>query len=365
MPDGSYVRHEYDPEGLRSGICENGVTSRFVFDGWNMLNELDKEWNAKASYVRGHELLAQVDGQGDAYYYLNNQHGDVVHITNRLGGIVNSYEYDAFGHTLSATEGIPNRFRYAGEQFDPVTQQYYLRARFYNPLIARFTQEDEYRGDGLNLYAYVGNNPIRYVDPSGYSCEEKGNVYGKGDKKEGPYAGTGKTRAEYLREKYGKLSSEQLHANINNRAEISFPQRSTKSQLKQGGYSTNDVDAYKKMSPNKNRAPGFGTSKLDGLVQAHHAIQDEWAKLWAKRNGIKYSSSNAPSLLLKSISGESHAIISALQRARRRTEGFNTSIVYEFNESYREMIKAGVNPKVAQKVIGEAYRFFDGLGGFK
>ncbi|MGG3837476.1 hypothetical protein ABEV00_10610 [Paenibacillus thiaminolyticus] len=127
-PDGTYVCHEYDPEGLRSGICENGVTSRFVFDGWNMVNELDEEWNAKASYVRGHELLAQVDGQGDAYYYLNNQHGDVVHITNRLGGIVNSYEYDAFGHTLSATEGIPNRFRYAGEQFDPVTQQYYLRA---------------------------------------------------------------------------------------------------------------------------------------------------------------------------------------------------------------------------------------------
>ncbi|WP_210429395.1 RHS repeat-associated core domain-containing protein [Paenibacillus dendritiformis] len=189
-PDGSYVRHDYDPEGLRSGICENGVTSRFVFDGWNMLNELDEEWNAKASYVRGHELLAQVDGLGDAYYYLNNQHGDVVHITNRLGGIVNSYVYDAFGHTLSATEGIPNRFRYAGEQFDPVTQQYYLRARFYNPVIARFTQEDEYRGDGLNLYAYVGNNPIKYVDPSGYSCEEKGNVYGKGDKKEGPYEET-------------------------------------------------------------------------------------------------------------------------------------------------------------------------------
>ncbi|ERI10255.1 hypothetical protein HMPREF0083_01655 [Aneurinibacillus aneurinilyticus ATCC 12856] len=119
------------------------------------------------------------------------------------------------------------------------------------------------------------------------------------------------------------------------------------------------------MSPNKNRAPGFRNTKSDGLVQAHHAIQDEWAKLWAKRNGIKYSSSNAPSLLLKSISGESHAIISALQRARRRTEGFNTSIKYEFNESYREMIKAGVDPKVTKKVIREAYKYFDRLGGFK
>ncbi|MCY9559552.1 RHS repeat-associated core domain-containing protein [Paenibacillus apiarius] len=184
-PDGSHIRHFYDPEGLRSGLRENGVTSRFVYDGWNMVNELDGDHHVKASYVRGHEWLAQVDGRGDSYYYLNNQHGDVAHITNRLGGIVNSYEYDAFGRTLSATEGIPNRFRYAGEQYDHTTEQYYLRARFYNPVIARFTQEDEYRGDGLNLYAYVGNNPINYVDPSGYSKK-----CGGGGKKEGPFEET-------------------------------------------------------------------------------------------------------------------------------------------------------------------------------
>jgi len=46
-----------------------------------------------------------------------------------------------------------------------------LRARFYNPVIGRFTQEDIYRGDGLNLYAYCGNNPVRYYDPSGYAVQ--------------------------------------------------------------------------------------------------------------------------------------------------------------------------------------------------
>ncbi|MCW3791433.1 RHS repeat-associated core domain-containing protein [Paenibacillus sp. LS1] len=87
------------------------------------------------------------------------------------------YTYDAFGNMLSAREQLSNPFRYAGEMQDALTGHYYLRARFYKPLIARFTQEDTYRGDGLNLYAYVANNPIRYVDPSGYMCEDRGNVW--------------------------------------------------------------------------------------------------------------------------------------------------------------------------------------------
>ena len=67
---------------------------------------------------------------------------------------------------------MKNRFRYTGEQYDPVTGQYYLRARYYNPVIARFTQEDTYYGDGLNLYTYCQNNPILYHDPTGHGTKE-------------------------------------------------------------------------------------------------------------------------------------------------------------------------------------------------
>jgi len=91
--------------------------------------------------------------------------------------VVNRYRYDAFGNILEAWERVHNRFKYAGEQYDEITGQYYLRARFYNPVIGRFTQEDVYRGDGLNLYTYVQNNPVKYIDPSGYSCESKSDVY--------------------------------------------------------------------------------------------------------------------------------------------------------------------------------------------
>ena len=58
--------------------------------------------------------------------------------------ILNHYSYDAFGNTIEKTEKVENRFCYNGEMLDPVTQQYYLRARFYNPVIGRFTQEDTY-----------------------------------------------------------------------------------------------------------------------------------------------------------------------------------------------------------------------------
>ena len=67
---------------------------------------------------------------------------------------------------------------------DAVTGQYYLRARFYNPVIARFLSEDTYYGDGLNLYAYGHNNPVGCVDPSGHEgliCSKK---YGELKKKE-------------------------------------------------------------------------------------------------------------------------------------------------------------------------------------
>ena len=86
--------------------------------------------------------------------------------------VLNHYEYDAFGNTVSCEEQVHNRFRYTGEQYDPLTGQYYLRARYYNPVIARFTQEDTYYGDGLNLYTYCQNNPILNHDPTGHGTKE-------------------------------------------------------------------------------------------------------------------------------------------------------------------------------------------------
>ena len=123
--------------------------------------------------------------------------------------ILNQYEYDVWGNVVSQKETIKNRFKFNGQQLDPITQQYYLRARFYNPVIGRFTQEDTYRGDGLNLYAYCANNPVYYVDPSGnVICKKKYNTLKEKIKNNTPLSDLERKQfdeyEEYINKKFDK-----------------------------------------------------------------------------------------------------------------------------------------------------------------
>jgi hypothetical protein len=129
-----------------------------------------------------------------------------------------------------------------------------------------------------------------------------------------------------------------------------------------GGYHTYDVDQYGRLSLQANRAPGSTNSAEDLFVQAHHPIQNEWAK----RNVEGYNENEAPAMLLPSASGLPHALISAAQRARRATEGgYDTTIQQEFNISYREMLVAGVPQAVARQAIKQAYKYFASIGAFE
>ncbi|MHC1748012.1 MAG: RHS repeat-associated core domain-containing protein [Cellulosilyticaceae bacterium] len=153
-------------------IEENNGLTKFIFHQDTILAELDTEDNTKARLIRGHGIVAaNISGIDNSYYYHQDEQGSTAIITDENAHIKNSYHYDAFGKILESQETLPNRITYTGQQYDPLTQQYYLRARYYNPIIGRFTQEDTYRSDGLNLYAYCSNNPVSYYDPSGYAKE--------------------------------------------------------------------------------------------------------------------------------------------------------------------------------------------------
>ncbi|MCB1946629.1 MAG: RHS repeat-associated core domain-containing protein, partial [Thauera sp.] len=80
----------------------------------------------------------------------------------------------------NVTTGV--RFRYTGQQYLGGLNLYYYKARFYSPALGRFLQTDPIgTADDLNLYAYVGNNPVNFSDPSGLAAEHLKLFAGKVD----------------------------------------------------------------------------------------------------------------------------------------------------------------------------------------
>ncbi|WP_315069724.1 RHS repeat-associated core domain-containing protein [uncultured Clostridium sp.] len=224
--EGNTLVSRYDAEGLRAEIEENEKLTKFIFHKYNVLVEADKDFNVISRFTRGYEVVAADIAEANEgsennlnrYYYTTDEQGSTAFITDKNQKVRNEYCYDAFGNVLEAQEQVHNRITYTGQQFDGMIQQYYLRSRFYNPVIGRFTREDIYRGDGLNLYAYCGNNPVVYYDPSGYNKEEvcvgKGRSAAEGGSN--PYGLTSKdipsVRNDEFNKFFNSLTSEELDA---------------------------------------------------------------------------------------------------------------------------------------------------------
>lgn len=176
--DGKEQENFYDGEGLRAGLTENGKKTTFLFHNGEILTESEGDSAPVRRYVRGNGLSCVQTLDSNAYHaYHQDEQGSTAYITGQDNAVENCYQYDAFGNLAEKKEGIENRILYTGQQYDQETGQYYLRARYYNPVIGRFLQEDTYRGDGLNLYAYCANNPVVYYDSSGYKkCTKPQNA---------------------------------------------------------------------------------------------------------------------------------------------------------------------------------------------
>ena len=114
---------------------------------------------------------------GTTYYFHRNIQGDVVGVYNSAGTKLVTFTYDAYGNcTVSGDTSLAYRckIRYRGYYFDTETGLYWVQTRYYNPEWCRWISPDSLSyldtetAHGLNLYAYCGNDPVNFTDPSGH-----------------------------------------------------------------------------------------------------------------------------------------------------------------------------------------------------
>lgn len=168
--------YTYDENGIRTSKTVNGVTTYFNTKDGVILSQTDGTNTWYFQYDTSGTPLGFVLN-GTQYFYITNQMGDVLAITDTDGSIVGNYEYDAWGKVLTADTDIAkqNPIRYRGYYYDNETGYYYLQSRYYDSKICRFINADILElakiskdiPSGTNLISYCDNDPINNSDPTG------------------------------------------------------------------------------------------------------------------------------------------------------------------------------------------------------
>jgi RHS repeat-associated protein len=196
-----------------SALAEGVYSASFIYNSDNQRAKMDvtqsgstilTRWYVGSSYIK--DIVAGVSKEityigGDAYtapvaavtlasgtiyYYLLRDHlGSITHVVRSTDNTYSEYSYDAWGRRRNPTDwsynlsGQPGVFAdrgFTGHEFLPWFNLVNMNGRMYDPLVGRFLNADPFiqnpgATQDYNRYSYCLNNPLKYIDPSGYILE--------------------------------------------------------------------------------------------------------------------------------------------------------------------------------------------------
>ena len=190
---GDTISYKYDADGLRTLKSVNGAKTKYYYVNGKLHYEERSDGTKLYFFYDSNGYLTCINHNGSTNYYpATNLRGDVVALYRHTGALLATYEYDAWGNVIAVKDATGNAItdqshianlnpiRYRGYYYDTETKLYYLQSRYYNAEVGRFLNADGYltTGQGVlsyNMFAYCGNNPVMYSDPSGHCLKKAWN----------------------------------------------------------------------------------------------------------------------------------------------------------------------------------------------
>jgi len=151
--------------GLRRERIEEGERVNYLLDGLYVICEFSDSGNVLREYVPG----VSVSIGGSVYFYHYDRLGSVRFISDSSGNVVSEYVYDVWGNLVSSSGSVSQPYEFVGrEGYYREGELYLLGQRWYDSSVGRFISRDPIGEEGgVNLYVYVGNNPVKRIDPEG------------------------------------------------------------------------------------------------------------------------------------------------------------------------------------------------------